>query len=169
LIQEYIELAEYAKSKDLPLLSNEDGFDQDDWEAWTKYTEAQGTDVQIVGDDLLVTNPSRIKMAIEKKSCNSLLLKVNQIGTLSESIEAVKMAKQAGWGVMCSHRSGETSDPYIADLAVGLSTGQIKTGAPCRSERLAKYNQLLRIEEDLMAEDSCKFAGLNFREPCEPY
>jgi len=108
-------------------------------------------------------------MAIEKQSCNALLLKVNQIGSLTESIEAVKMAKKNGWGVMCSHRSGETSDPYIADLAVGLSTGQIKTGAPCRSERLAKYNQLLRIEEDMLGEDVHRFAGLNFRNPCSPY
>jgi len=169
LVKEYQELATYAKEKGLPLQSNEDGFDQDDWAAWTSYTEKEGEAVQIVGDDLLVTNPVRIKMAIEKKSCNALLLKVNQIGTLTESIEAVRMAKKAGWGVMCSHRSGETSDPYIADLAVGLSTGQIKTGAPCRSERLSKYNQLLRIEEDLTAEGAAKFAGLNFRTPCEPY
>jgi len=169
LVEQYQDLAKYAKEKGLPLLSNEDGFDQDDWEAWSSYTEKEGEAVQIVGDDLLVTNPMRIKMAIEKKACNSLLLKVNQIGSLTESIEAVKMAKAAGWGVMCSHRSGETSDPYIADLAVGLSTGQIKTGAPCRSERLSKYNQLLRIEEDLIAEGKAKFAGLNFRTPCEPY
>lgn len=169
MVKQYQELAEYCKEKGLPLQSVEDGFDQDDWEAWAAYTEQSGEEVQIVGDDLLVTNPKRIAMAIEKKSCNSLLLKVNQIGSLSESIEAVKMAKKNGWGVMTSHRSGETSDPYIADLAVGLSTGQIKTGAPCRSERLAKYNQLLRIEEDLMAESKAKFAGLNFRQPCEPY
>ncbi|MGQ3249786.1 MAG: hypothetical protein ACT6SB_16800, partial [Aeromicrobium sp.] len=103
--------------------------------------------VQVVGDDMLVTNPERVKRAIETKCVNALLLKVNQIGTMTESIEAVKMAKEAGWGVMTSHRSGETEDCFIADLAVGLSTGQIKTGAPCRSERNAKYNQLLRIEE----------------------
>merc|ERR1712156_197156 len=169
LVQEYVELAEYCKEKGLPLQSVEDGFDQDDWEAWSAYTAAEGEGVQVVGDDLLVTNPKRIEMAIEKKACNALLLKVNQIGSLTESIEAVKMAKKNGWGVMCSHRSGETSDPYIADLAVGLSTGQIKTGAPCRSERLAKYNQLLRIEEDLKAEGKAKFAGLNFRKPCSPY
>jgi len=169
LVAQYQELAKYAESKGLPLQSNEDGFDQDDWGAWSSYTAKEGEAVQIVGDDLLVTNPVRIQMAIEKQACNALLLKVNQIGTLTESIEAVKMAKKAGWGVMCSHRSGETSDPYIADLAVGLSTGQIKTGAPCRSERLAKYNQLLRIEEDLIAEGTAKFAGTNFRTPCEPY
>jgi enolase len=169
LVKEYMELAEYAKSKGLPLLSNEDGFDQDDWPAWAAYTKECGESTQVVGDDLLVTNPTRIKKAIEDKSCNALLLKVNQIGSLTESIEAVKMAKKAGWGVMTSHRSGETSDPYIADLAVGLSTGQIKTGAPCRSERLAKYNQLLRIEEDLQAENKAKFAGETFRNPCKPY
>merc|ERR1711874_360146 len=111
----------------------------------------------------------RIEKAITEKSRNAILLKVTQIGSVTESIDAVKMAKKAGWGVMTSHRSGETSDPYIADLAVGLSTGQNKTGAPCRSERLAKYNQLLRIEEDLTAEGKSKFAGLNFRKPCEAY
>jgi len=169
MVKQYQELAEYCKSKNLPLQSVEDGFDQDDWEAWSKYTAECGEDIQVVGDDLLVTNPKRIEMAIEKKSCNSLLLKVNQIGSLTESIEAVKMAKEKGWGVMCSHRSGETSDPYIADLAVGLSTGQIKTGAPCRSERLAKYNQLLRIEEDLTVESKAKYAGVNFRKPCDAY
>ncbi|CAN1275784.1 Enolase 2 [Linum perenne] len=120
--------------------------------------------VQIVGDDLLVTNP---KKAIKEKSCNALLLKVNQIGSVTESIEAVKMSKRAGWGVMASHRSGETEDTFIADLSVGLSTGQIKTGAPCRSERLAKYNQLLRIEEELGSE--AVYAGVNFRTPVEPY
>jgi len=119
--------------------------------------------VQVVGDDLLVTNPKRIKEAAEKKACNALLLKVNQIGSVSESIEAVKDSKKNGWGVMTSHRSGETEDNYIADLAVGLCTGQIKTGAPCRSERLAKYNQLLRIEEDLGAK--AVYAGKTFRTP----
>merc|ERR1712045_887117 len=108
-------------------------------------------------------NPTRIKKAIEEKSCNALLLKVNQIGSLTEAIEAVKLAKQAGWGVMTSHRSGETEDTFIADLAVGLSTGQIKTGAPCRSERLAKYNQLLRIEEELQSSKKAKYAGKNYR------
>lgn len=119
--------------------------------------------MQVVGDDLLVTNVSRIKEAADKKACNALLLKVNQIGSVTESINAVKLAKQNGWGVMTSHRSGETEDNYIADLAVGLCTGQIKTGAPCRSERLAKYNQLLRIEEELGAE--AKYAGSSFRKP----
>ena len=121
-------------------------------------------DIQIVGDDLLCcTNPDLIKTAVDKKLCNALLLKVNQIGSITESINAVKMAKQAGWGVMTSHRSGETEDNYIADLAVGLCTGQIKTGAPCRSERTAKYNQLLRIEEELCSD--AVYAGASWRTP----
>ncbi len=122
-----------------------------------------GEQVQIVGDDLLVTNPKRIQTGIEKVACNALLLKVNQIGTITESIKACKMSQEAGWGVMVSHRSGETEDSFIADLVVGLKTGEIKTGAPCRSERLAKYNQLMRIEEELG--DNCKYAGENFRKP----
>jgi len=154
-------------TKSYPLVSIEDGFDQDDWDGWSKLTKKCGDNIQVVGDDLLVTNPKRIQKAINEKSCNALLLKVNQIGTLTESIEAVRMSKKAGWGVMTSHRSGETSDSYIADLAVGLSTGQIKTGAPCRSERLSKYNQLLRIEEELG--DKAIYAGKNFRKPCKPY
>jgi enolase len=109
----------------------------------------------------------RIAYAIKVKACNALLLKVNQIGTVTESIEAVKMAKHADWGVMTSHRSGETEDTFIADLAVGLATGHIKTGAPCRSERLAKYNQLLRIEEELG--DKAVYTGASFRKPIEPY
>lgn len=126
-----------------------------------------GKDVQVVGDDLTVTNPLRIEKAAKLKACNALLLKVNQIGSVTESINAVKLAKQSGWGVMTSHRSGETEDSYIADLAVGLCTGQIKTGAPCRSERLAKYNQLLRIEEQLSGTGKAKpvYAGTNFRTP----
>ncbi len=122
------------------------------------------TQIQIVGDDLTVTNPKRIQKAIEKKACNGLLLKVNQIGTVSESIKACKMSQNDGWGVMVSHRSGETEDTFIADLVVGLKTGQIKTGAPSRSERLAKYNQLLRIEEELGSK--AVYAGKNFRKPC---
>jgi enolase len=146
-----------------PIISIEDPFDQDDWANYTAFTKAIGTKVQVVGDDLLVTNVDRIKEASTKKACNALLLKVNQIGSVTESINAVKLAKQNGWGVMTSHRSGETEDNYIADLAVGLCTGQIKTGAPCRSERLAKYNQLLRIEEELGSK--AKFAGASFRKP----
>jgi len=147
-----------------PVISIEDPFDQDDFGAYGKMTTLLGEKCQIVGDDLLVTNPKRVKKAIEDKACNALLLKVNQIGSISESIEAVNMAKAAGWGVMTSHRSGETEDSFIADLAVGLGTGQIKTGAPCRSERLAKYNQLLRIEEELGA--AGKYTGeAHFRLP----
>ncbi|KAI5451632.1 phosphopyruvate hydratase [Naganishia albida] len=130
-----------------PIVSIEDPFDQDDWEAWTKFTT--GGKIQVVGDDLTVTNPLRIKTAIEKTACNGLLLKINQIGTISESIQAVQLAQSGNWGVMTSHRSGETESVYIAHLAVALKTGLIKTGAPCRSERVAKYNELLRIEEEL--------------------
>jgi len=132
------------------LISIEDPFDQDDWESYVKLTAAVGKNVQIVGDDLLVTNPIRIKTGIEKKACNALLLKVNQIGSVTEAILACQTAMSAGWGVMVSHRSGETEDNFIADLVVGLGCGQIKTGAPCRSERLSKYNQLMRIEEELL-------------------
>lgn len=146
-----------------PLVSVEDPFDQDDWGNYSNLTDKIGDKVQIVGDDLLVTNPTRIQKAIEDKACNALLLKVNQIGSIAESIEANQLSKDAGWGVMMSHRSGETEDSFIADLAVGLCTGQIKTGAPCRSERTAKLNQLLRIEEALG--DSCVYAGKNFRLP----
>lgn len=150
-----------------PLVSIEDPFDQDDWAAYQTFTAEVGEHVQVVGDDLLVTNPVRVQKAIDEKSCNALLLKVNQIGSVTESIDAVTMAKRAGWGVMTSHRSGETEDDFIADLAVGLSTGQIKTGAPCRSERLSKYNQLLRIEEELG--NRAVYAGENFRTPIRPY
>jgi len=146
-----------------PIVTIEDPFDQDDWDSWSRLTAAIGDEVQIVGDDLTVTNIRRIAQAVDEKACNCLLLKVNQIGTVTESLDAVLMSKQNGWGVMTSHRSGETEDDYIADLAVGLCTGQIKTGAPCRGERTAKYNQLLRIEEDLGSK--AKYAGKNFRQP----
>jgi len=148
--------------KEFPIVSIEDPFDQDDWENWSKMTAA--TQIQIVGDDLTVTNPTRIQTAVDTKACNCLLLKVNQIGSVTESIRAHNLAKSSGWGTMVSHRSGETEDTFIADLVVGLSTGQIKTGAPCRSERLAKYNQILRIEEELGA--AAKYAGKSFRMPC---
>jgi len=138
-----------------PIISIEDPFDQDDWDSYAQLT-AEGV-AQIVGDDLLCTNPVRVEKSIGMKACDALLLKVNQIGSVTESIKAVNMSKQAGWGVMTSHRSGETEDTFIADLAVGLSTGQIKTGAPCRSERLSKYNQLLRIEAELG--DKAVYAG----------
>ncbi|XP_074567433.1 enolase 1, chloroplastic [Curcuma longa] len=146
--------------KDFPIVSIEDPFDQDDWSSWASLVSS--VDIQLVGDDLLVTNPKRIAEAIEKKACNALLLKVNQIGTVTESIKAALDSKAAGWGVMVSHRSGETEDNFIADLSVGLASGQIKTGAPCRSERLAKYNQLLRIEEEL---GDVRYAGESFRSP----
>jgi len=149
--------------KEYPIVTMEDTFEQDDWEAWTKLNTDVGTAIQMVGDDLLVTNPKRIKTAISKSACNALLLKVNQIGTVMESIQAATLAQAAGWGVMVSHRSGETEDTFIADLVVGLGTGQIKTGAPCRSERLAKYNQLLRIEEELGSKGT--YAGAAFRRP----
>lgn len=149
--------------KDFNIITIEDPFDQDDWEAWTTMTAKLGEPTQIVGDDLTVTNVTRVKSAIEKKACNALLLKVNQIGSLTESINAVKLCKTNGWGVMCSHRSGETEDTTIADIAVGLCTGQIKTGAPCRSDRNAKYNQLMRIEDELGAD--AVFAGATWRKP----
>lgn len=159
------ELAEmYVRfQSNFPLLSIEDPFQEDDWANTKLLTTKIGKEVQIVGDDLLTTNPVRVRKAIQEKTCNALLLKVNQIGTLSESIEACLLAQNAGWGVMVSHRSGETDDFFIADLCVGLGTGQIKTGAPCRSERLSKYNQLLRIEEELG--DRSKYAGHSFRNP----
>jgi len=146
---------------DFPIVTIEDAFDQDDWAAWSGFN-ARGLG-QLVGDDLTVTNVEKISEAIKTKACNALLLKVNQIGSLSESIDAVKMSKQSGWGIMTSHRSGETEDTYIADIAVGLCSGQIKTGAPCRSERLAKYNQLLRIETELG--DKAEYAGKSWRAP----
>merc|ERR1719373_347288 len=145
-----------------PLVSIEDPFDQDDWEAYSQFKAAVGNSMQIVGDDLLVTNPKRVAKALDVKACNALLLKVNQIGSITEAIEASSMSQFAGWGVMVSHRSGETEDSFIADLVVGLRTGEIKTGAPCRSERLAKYNQLLRIEEELGSR--CSYAGTAFRQ-----
>jgi len=141
------------------LISIEDPFDQDDFSGYEKLTSSSS--IQIVGDDLLVTNPKRIKEAIEKKTANALLLKINQIGTISESIQALNLAKNAGWGVMVSHRSGETEDSFIADFAVGTGAGQIKSGAPCRSERLAKYNQLLRIHEQY--EGKLPYAGTDFK------
>merc|ERR1719203_1755575 len=149
--------------KDFPIITIEDPFDQDDWAAWAKMTQAIGVPTQVVGDDLTVTNVERVQQAIADKSCNALLLKVNQIGTMTEAIDAVKLCKQSGWGVMCSHRSGETEDTTIADLAVGLCCGQIKTGAPCRSDRNAKYNQLMRIEEELG--DAAVYAGATWRKP----
>jgi len=129
------------------IISIEDPFDEDDFESFKELTKRIGSKIQIVGDDLTVSNPERIKTAIEQKACNALLLKVNQIGTITEAMEAAHLAQRNGWNVMVSHRSGETEDAFIADFAVGLNCGQIKLGAPCRGERTAKYNQLLRIED----------------------
>ncbi len=134
-----------------PVVSIEDGAAEDDWEAWQALTELVGDRVQLVGDDIFVTNPERLQLGIDRGVANSILVKVNQIGTLSETIEAVRLAQANGYTVVMSHRSGETEDATIADLAVALGTGQIKTGAPARSDRVAKYNQLLRIEEELGA------------------
>jgi enolase len=140
-----------------PIVSVEDGLAQDDWEGWKVFTEQVGDRIQIVGDDLLVTNPSRVARAITEKSCNSLLVKVNQIGSLTETMEAVTMAQTHGWTAVTSHRSGETEDTTIADLSVAMNMGQIKTGAPARSDRVSKYNQLLRIEAELG--DTGHYAG----------
>jgi enolase len=143
--------------KDYPIVSLEDGLAQDDWDSWKLLTKTLGDKVQIVGDDLLVTNPERVRRAIKENAANALLVKVNQIGSLTETIEAVETCHRAGWRAVTSHRSGETEDATIADLAVALNTGQIKTGAPARSDRVAKYNQLLRIESELGNE--AKYAG----------
>lgn len=132
-----------------PIVSIEDGLDENDWEGWQKLTRRLGDKVQLVGDDLFVTNPKRLKEGITRKAGNAILIKVNQIGTLSESFEAIVLAKRNGYQTIVSHRSGETEDSMIADIAVALNCGQIKTGAPCRGERTAKYNELLRIEEVL--------------------
>ena len=143
--------------KDYPIVSIEDGHAQDDWPSWQLMMKELGGKIQIVGDDLLVTNPERVRKAIKENAANALLVKVNQIGTLSETIEAVDLCQRAGWRAVTSHRSGETEDSTIADLAVALNTGQIKTGAPARSDRVAKYNQLLRIEAELGSE--ARYAG----------
>jgi enolase len=132
-----------------PIISLEDGLAEDDWDGWVALNAAIGEQIQIVGDDLLVTNVERLAKAIDMKAANSILIKLNQIGSLSETLAAIEMAKRAGWTAVVSHRSGETEDTTIADLAVAMNTGQIKTGAPARSDRVAKYNQLLRIEEEL--------------------
>ena len=132
-----------------PIVSIEDGLAEDDWDAWAQLTRELGDRVQLVGDDLFVTNPERLREGIERGVSNSILVKVNQIGTLTETIEAVRLAQRHGYSAVMSHRSGETEDATIADLSVALGTGQIKTGAPARSDRVAKYNQLLRIEEEL--------------------
>jgi len=140
-----------------PIVSIEDGFAQDDWEGWKNFTAKVGDRIQIVGDDLLVTNPERVARAIEEKACNALLVKLNQIGSLTETMQAVTMVQTNGWRAVTSHRSGETEDTTIADLAVAMNMGQIKTGAPARSDRVAKYNQLIRIEAELA--ETAQYAG----------
>ncbi|HET9184626.1 MAG TPA: phosphopyruvate hydratase, partial [Solirubrobacterales bacterium] len=142
-----------------PIVSIEDGMDEEDWDGWKLLTERLGGRVQLVGDDLFVTNPERLRRGIEQGVGNSILVKVNQIGTLSETLEAIRTAREAGYTAVISHRSGETEDTTIADLAVATGAGQIKTGAPSRSDRVAKYNRLLRIEEELG--DAAEFPGLN--------
>ena len=143
--------------KDYPIVSIEDGLAQDDWDAWKLMTEKLGNKIQIVGDDLLVTNPERVRRGIKERAANALLVKVNQIGSLTETFEAVETCHRAGWRTVTSHRSGETEDATIADLAVAMNAGQIKTGAPARSDRVAKYNQLLRIEAELG--ETARYAG----------
>ncbi len=143
--------------KQYPIVSIEDGLAEDDWDGWAELTAELGRQMRLIGDDLLVTNVKRIERAIKGRACNALLCKVNQIGTLSESIAAVEMSHRAGWSVAVSHRSGETEDSTISDLVVALNTGLIKTGAPARGERTAKYNQLLRIEEELG--EAARYAG----------
>jgi len=154
------EMVDYYESlvNKYPIISIEDGMAEDDWDGWVNLTKRVGDRVQIVGDDLYVTNVERLKKGIELGASNSILIKVNQIGSLTETLDTIEMAKRAGWTAVVSHRSGETEDTFIADLVVATNAGQIKTGAPARSERVAKYNQLLRIEEDLA--DIARYPGI---------
>jgi enolase len=154
MVDYYAELVEKY-----PIISIEDGMAEEDWEGWKLITEKLGGKIQLVGDDLFVTNVERLKMGIERGVANSILIKLNQIGSLTETLDAIEMANRAGYTAVISHRSGETEDSTIADLAVALNAGQIKTGAPARSERVAKYNQLLRIEEEL--DEVAQYRGLN--------
>src|SRR5690606_35906373 len=150
--------AYYAKLvDDFPIVSIEDPLAEDDWSGWSALTSQLGGRIQIVGDDLFVTNPERLRRGIAEQAANALLVKVNQIGSLTETLDAVELAHRSGYHCMMSHRSGETEDTTIADLAVATGCGQIKTGAPARSERVAKFNQLLRIEEEL--DDAARYAG----------
>ena len=144
-----------------PIISIEDGLAEDDWDGWAKLTKTLGDRIQLVGDDLFVTNTKRLEKGIEQNSANSILIKLNQIGTLTETFEAINMAKRAGWTAVISHRSGETEDTIIADLAVAAGVGQIKTGSVCRTDRICKYNQLLRISEDLGS--AARYAGFMFK------
>ena len=152
MVDYYVKLA-----SSYPFISIEDGMAEDDWEGWQLLTKRLGNKLQLVGDDLYTTNVSRLSQGISLKASNSILIKLNQIGTLTETIAAIRLAQKTGWTAVVSHRSGETEDTTIADLSVGMNTGQIKAGAPCRSERVAKYNRLLRIEDGL--EQNASFAG----------
>ena len=145
--------------QEYPIVSIEDGLAEEDWSGWTMLTEKLGDKLQLVGDDLLVTNTAFLERGIQEKACNSILVKLNQIGSLTETMSAVQMAESAGFTAVISHRSGETEDTTIAHLVVGLATGQIKTGSMCRTDRMAKYNELLRIEE--MLGDKATYAGVN--------
>jgi enolase len=157
MVDFYVQLCEKY-----PIVSIEDGLAEDDWDSWVEMTKKLGRKIQIVGDDLFVTNTKRIQKGIELQAANSVLIKLNQIGTVTETLNAIKMAQDQGWTAVVSHRSGETEDAFIADLVVGASAGQIKTGAPARSDRNAKYNQLIRIEEELG--ENAEYPGLDFRE-----
>jgi enolase len=156
-------MADYWKSwtEKYPILSIEDGLDEDDWKGWKYLTEQIGDKVQLVGDDLFVTNVDRLQRGIDENIANSILIKVNQIGTLTETIDAINLATQHSYTNIISHRSGETEDATIADLAVAMNSGLIKTGSASRSDRMAKYNQLLRIEEEL--DHTAKYVGRNFK------
>jgi len=156
LVDFYVDLC-----KTYPIISIEDGLAEDDWDSWVELTKKIGNDVQIVGDDLFVTNTKRIQKGIDLGAANSVLIKLNQIGTVTETLNAIKMTQDNGWTAVVSHRSGETEDSFIADLVVGTSAGQIKTGAPARSDRNAKYNQLIRIEEEL--DENAEYPGIDFR------
>jgi len=156
LVDFYVDLC-----KTYPIVSIEDGHAEDDWDSWVEMTKKLGSKIQIVGDDIFVTNTNRIKKGICLQAANSVLIKLNQIGTVTETLNAIKMARDEGWSTVVSHRSGETEDSFIADFVVGTSAGQIKTGAPARSDRNAKYNQLIRIEEELG--DRAEYPGKNFR------
>ena len=157
------EMIEYYQglAKQFPLISIEDGLDQEDWPGWRTITEVMGKEIMLIGDDLFVTNQERLRRGIESSTANAILVKLNQIGTLSETLETMTLAKHSGYGCMVSHRSGETDDSFIADLAVGANTGMIKTGAPSRVDRVAKYNQLLRIEENLG--HAARYAGKSIK------
>jgi len=156
LVDSYVDLC-----NTYPIVSIEDGHAEDDWDSWVEMVKKLGTKIQIVGDDLFVTNTKRIQKGIELNAANSVLIKLNQIGTVTETLNAIKMAHDEGWTAVVSHRSGETEDNFIADLVVGTSAGQIKTGAPARSDRNAKYNQLMRIEEEL--DEESEYPGIDFR------